>query len=142
MTDTPLQATITLRGVLLTPTEETLVLRRASDGDWELPGGRLGPAERPVEGVRREIVEETSLEPTIVEPVHTYAWRNDQDNGRFAVYFRCRCTRDQVSLSPEHTAYRWREFERACNLLSEAQGRAVERAVAGQPAQLDAVAPE
>ena len=41
MTHNPLRATVTQRGVIITPNECVLVVQRASDGGWELPGSRL-----------------------------------------------------------------------------------------------------
>lgn len=76
MTQTPLRATVTQRGVVVTPDEHVLIVKRASDGDWELPGGRLDRQENAIEGLTREIREETSLTPEIVAPVETVAWVN------------------------------------------------------------------
>ncbi|GAA0218738.1 NUDIX domain-containing protein [Halobaculum roseum] len=46
MTDEPLQATVTQRGVVFAPTDQVLIVRRATDGGWELPGGRVDRGER------------------------------------------------------------------------------------------------
>ena len=45
MTDVHLEATVSLRGVVSAPCGDVLVVQRASDGGWELPGGRLAPDE-------------------------------------------------------------------------------------------------
>ena len=81
MTERPLRATVSQRGVVFAPDDEVLLVRRESDGGWELPGGRLGR-----EGVRREVVEETGLDPDLGQPVHVTSWINDAAEGRFAVY--------------------------------------------------------
>ena len=128
MTDAPLRATISLRGVVLGPDGELLLVRRASDDGWELPGGRLEPHEDAVPGLTREIDEETSLDVGIDEPIHTVAWRNDADRGRFAVYYRCTTNSKQVSLSEEHTDHEWVTTTDATARLSDPQARAVERA--------------
>ncbi|WP_224270131.1 NUDIX hydrolase [Haloprofundus salinisoli] len=125
MTEEPLRATVSLRGVLFGPEGEVLVVRRASDGGWELPGGRLGAGEPVVEGLHREIEEETSIEPDVEEPVHTHAWLNDAGLGRFAVYYYCTVEGKSVSLSPEHTDYDWIVVETATERLSETQSEAV-----------------
>ncbi|WP_154018079.1 NUDIX domain-containing protein, partial [Halorubrum sp. AJ67] len=71
MTDTPLRATVTQRGVVVTPDEHVLVVQRASDGGWELPGGRVDRREDATAGLVRELREETSLDPEVVAPVDT-----------------------------------------------------------------------
>jgi 8-oxo-dGTP pyrophosphatase MutT (NUDIX family) len=130
MTERPLRATVSQRGVVFAPNDEVLVVRRRSDGGWELPGGRLGRDEDARRGVLREIVEETGLEPDLGQPVHTNSWLNDDDDGRFAVYYHCRTTERSVSLSREHTDFAWRAPATAHDRLSETQGRAVANAVA------------
>ena len=130
MTDTPLRATVTQRGVVVTPDEHVLVVQRASDGGWELPGGRLDHREDAVKGLMRELREETSLTPEIVAPVDTIAWVNDDGNGRFGVYYYCRGARQTVSLSAEHDAAEWESVQAATSRLSDPQTAAVEAAVA------------
>jgi 8-oxo-dGTP pyrophosphatase MutT (NUDIX family) len=128
VTEEPLQATVSQRGVLFGPEGEVLVVRRTSDGGWELPGGRLGAGEGTVESVRREVEEETGLVPDVAEPVHTHAWRNSDGQGRFAVYYACRVDRRGVSLSPEHADSEWLAPSGAADRLSGPQGEAVDRA--------------
>ena len=132
MTARPLRATVSLRGVLFAPDGDVLVVRRASDGDWELPGGRLGTEESATGGVRREIVEETSLDVEVGWPVHAIAWRNDEGLGRFGVYYRCSAPYRDVSLSDEHTEYDWVSPATARDRLSDSQERAVARAAEGK----------
>lgn len=129
MTERPLRATVSLRGVLFGPQDDVLVVKRTSDGGWELPGGRLGAQEDAPEGVYREIKEETGLEVDIRRPVHAVSWRNDDDNGRFGVYYRCLAPADEVSLSHEHSDYDWMSPRNAAKRLSDAQGKAVRRAL-------------
>ena len=128
MTDEPLRATISLRGVVVRPDGRVLVVRRASDGGWELPGGRIGRREGAGDGVCREIAEETGLDVSVDRPVHSLSWRNEDDRGRFAVYYRCRTRDADVSVSPEHTDFEWVRPTVAADRLSEPQGTAVERA--------------
>ncbi|KPN29304.1 nucleoside triphosphate pyrophosphohydrolase [Halolamina pelagica] len=107
--------------------DELLLVRRASDSGWELPGGRLEPGENPVPGLRREIDEETGLDVAVDEPVHTVAWRNDAGRDRFGVYYCCSTTDREVSLSAEHTTAEWTRPGVARRRLSDPQARGVER---------------
>lgn len=128
MTEELLNATVSIRGVLLTGRGETLVVKRRSDGEWELPGGRLGPDEDVVPGLQRELLEETALEVAVEDTVHANTWRNDDDAGRMAVYYRCQTTDRDVELSEEHDAFRWVPYSRAMSLLPDAQATAVRNA--------------
>ncbi|WP_123538489.1 NUDIX hydrolase [Halosimplex salinum] len=128
MTDDPIRATVSLRGVVFGADDTVLLMRRASDGGWELPGGRLDAHEDALAGLRRELAEETSLDPLVHEPVHTVSWRNDADRGRFAVYYLCESERRSVSLSDEHVAAEWVSVATARERLSGSQGTAVARA--------------
>ncbi|WP_144906519.1 NUDIX hydrolase [Halobellus captivus] len=151
MTDEHLEATISLRGVLFSPRGDVLVVRRATDDEWELPGGRLGPQEDAPAGVRREISEETGLDVDVGRPVHAASWRNDTDRGRFAVYYWCTVSeaepenrdellddgyergndersREPIALSHEHVDYEWLPPESAIERLSDVQTRAVSAA--------------
>jgi 8-oxo-dGTP pyrophosphatase MutT (NUDIX family) len=127
MTEELLQATVSVRGVVITPREETLVVQRSSDGEWELPGGRLAQEEDVVPGLKREMDEETTLDIEVEDVVHANAWRNGDDDGRFAVYYRCRTDDRDVRLSEEHVDYRWVPYAEAGRLLPEPQAAAVRR---------------
>lgn len=142
MTEDHLEATISLRGVLFSPDGEILLVKRASDDGWELPGGRLGTHEDARAGVHREIEEETGLDARIGRPVHATSWRNETDRGRFAVYYWCevpeRADSDpdvasdggisSITLSHEHTDYAWLAPEPATERLTDVQTRAVKEA--------------
>lgn len=128
MAEEHVQATISQRGVVFAA-DDVLVVRRADDGVWELPGGRLDHGEGAREGLERELVEETTLEPTVVEPVHTFVWQNDTGQERFAVCYYCRTSRRGVSLSKEHDDFTWVSPAMAQTYLDAQQVIAVSHAV-------------
>lgn len=123
-----LVATVSVRGVVRGDDGRVLTVRRASDGRWELPGGRLQAGEDVPAGLRRELAEETGLEPTVHRPVHVISWRNDVERDRLAVYYRCRASAEAVTTSEEHVESEWVTVERARERLSESQATAVARA--------------
>lgn len=127
MTEEPARVTVSLRGAVFVE-GDVLVVRRATDGGWELPGGRLGVGEDAVPGLRREAREETGLRVEVSHPVHTVAWRNDRGEDRFGVYYHATAGRRDVTLSHEHTAHEWAAPVQAVEMLSDPQGAAVELA--------------
>ena len=87
-----------------------LVLKRATGtapGAWYTPGGGLDPGETPAACARRELYEETGLEPSGplrlvgLVPMHVYG------ADTFVIAYACACESGEVRLSHEHSAYRW-----------------------------------
>jgi 8-oxo-dGTP pyrophosphatase MutT (NUDIX family) len=84
------------RSVLLTS-----FVRTRRDGWWGLPGGGLDPGEDPVDGVLREVVEETGQVVVDVEPVTVVSahWTGRAPHGRLEDFhavrlvYRARCPR-------------------------------------------------
>jgi 8-oxo-dGTP diphosphatase len=130
MTDEHLQATISQKAALFGPDGDVLLLRRASNDRWDVPGGRLGASEDVVSGLRREVREETGLDVTVDEPIYTDAWETDDGDGRYAVVFRCTADSRAVELSEEHADWQWIDPGRAVDdILSPSELRtAIDRA--------------
>lgn len=126
MTDELLHATVSVRGVIIDPRGRHLTVQRATDGQWELPGGRLAAEESVRRGLCREITEETGLSVEIHTPVATNTWINDDGEGRFAVHYKCYTSERTVDLSDEHVDWAWMLPERACQVLNEPQTAAVQ----------------
>jgi 8-oxo-dGTP pyrophosphatase MutT (NUDIX family) len=69
---------------------EVLLVRRADDGRWAMPGGWVDPGETPDQAVVREVLEETGLQVSAPRLVHTeqrrqsvhYTFRGRLDGGR------------------------------------------------------------
>jgi 8-oxo-dGTP diphosphatase len=86
---------------------EFLLLKRArAPLLWGPPGGRLNKQEHPMEGLRREVYEETGLKIDIYQPVTTWF-------GEFYSYpllsidYLCTTDRQDILLSAEHTEFKW-----------------------------------
>jgi len=50
---------------------EVLLVRRADDGRWAMPGGWVDPGETPEQAVVREVAEETGLQVSAPRLLHT-----------------------------------------------------------------------
>lgn len=127
MTEEFLKPTVSVRGVITGPNDNILVLQRATDAEWELPGGRLGPYESVCDGLHREVYEETTLVIEIEDILLANSWLNEQNNDRFAVYYACETAQTAVSLSKEHTDFQWAPLVEATSLLSKPQATAAHR---------------
>jgi 8-oxo-dGTP pyrophosphatase MutT (NUDIX family) len=136
---TPWRATVTQKAVLFADERPSdgpagsderavLVVRDASDGDWEFPGGRVDRGERPVESVDREVREETGLSPALDGPVFT-ATKGKGKRGKFFVYYRGRVEARGVTLSDEHDDYAWLAADAAAERLNKRRRRALSRAL-------------
>ena len=88
-----------------------LVIRRADDGRWSMPGGWMSPSEAPREAVAREVFEETGLvvEPVVLvdvfsRPAHS-GWG---PHGMVAIVFLCAVVGGEVRGSHESLEVAWR----------------------------------
>lgn len=104
-----------------------LALREASTyeegtntGRWHLPGGRLEPGESYIDGLHREVREETGLEITEIGlPVYVGEWRpviKGVPTQIVALFSICYVSSDKVQLSEEHDAYIWLDITKPINL--------------------------
>jgi ADP-ribose pyrophosphatase YjhB (NUDIX family) len=83
-----------------------LVVRRADDGCWGLPGGWLEPNETPAEAARRETREETGLEVRIDRLVDVFtrkARQGQAPQASVAILYLCDPVSGDLRLSHEST---------------------------------------
>jgi 8-oxo-dGTP diphosphatase len=128
MTENHLCATVSVRGVLRGPHGQILAMKRSSDHQWELPGGRLEPDKPPVSGLERELAEETGLDVRVESILCADSWVNDQTQDRFAVYYACQTSTKAVTLSHEHVDFQWISPTEAETILSEKHMAAIRAA--------------
>jgi 8-oxo-dGTP diphosphatase len=75
------------------------------NGWLDLPGGRIDEGETDlIAALKSEVTEETTLEIEVGEPFATSLARN---TAVYLVVYRCRYVSGEVTLSEEHSAYRW-----------------------------------
>jgi ADP-ribose pyrophosphatase YjhB (NUDIX family) len=87
--------------------ETFLLLKRANEPFiWGPPGGRLHIDEDPICGLQREVKEETGLQIIVFQPITTWF---GLFNGvsLLSVDYLCSTNKNIVSLSHEHSDYRW-----------------------------------
>lgn len=92
-----------------------IVRRRDTDvhkpGIWEIPGGRLAPAEDPFEGLKREVREETGLDVTILNPLRVHHFTRDDGQKITMLTFLCKPATADAIISEEHTQHEWIEID-------------------------------
>jgi mutator protein MutT len=94
-------------------TGKFLLMKRSEDKDyhpgvWEFPGGEIED-ETPEEAARRELKEETGLEPDLFKKVEPYTWKSDHSKMKTHA-FLFKTESEEVDLSREHVEYRWVEL--------------------------------
>jgi 8-oxo-dGTP diphosphatase len=83
---------------------EILILKK--DGKWMLPGGRLEEGEGWLDGLKREIKEETGIEKFLVLDVLGVDI-SDSKNTYIVIFYGKIDDKPNIVLSPEHEDYAW-----------------------------------
>lgn len=108
---------------------EYAVFRRADQGFWQPVAGGGEDDETPVQAARRETMEETGLDLgeafiklQTVAPVRVTHFSESWRWGEFVYVipqycFAVRMRQGEITLSPEHTDYRWLGYTEADELL-------------------------
>jgi len=84
-----------------------LILKDAHYGTWDLPGGHLQRGETLLEGLSREVREETGLTP------HVFHLSNRQQGAGDVYETTVAGHKPHVTLSSEHSEYRWVDQSKA-----------------------------
>jgi len=96
---------------IFNPLGEILILRENAHSrkyNWDLPGGTLADEEPPVEGLYREVFEETSLTIRLLTPSCFLKWdRHESGYPILVAFYLSEPSSQEVRLSNEHVAYQW-----------------------------------
>lgn len=98
------------RGKVLLVCESSGYQDGTQEGKWDVPGGRIKSDEPLLEGLVREIKEESGLEVTPGKVLGAYDGFPEIRNEVchiIRVYFLCEATSDEVVLSSDHDKYDW-----------------------------------
>jgi ADP-ribose pyrophosphatase YjhB (NUDIX family) len=110
----PLRATVYARptplavgdGAVIDQAGRLLMVRRADNGKWALPGGALAVGETPAEGVVREVLEETGVHCNPVALVGVFDSRLCGTESRHHLYhfvFLCEPSDEAVVIPSSHS---------------------------------------
>jgi len=94
--------------------------KQVSGDIWEYPVGRTKQFETLVDGLKREVAEETGLTSIEIErPFSTFEFMRGEraaENEVRAIVFAATTDQDDVQLSDEHDAYKWVTIDEAITM--------------------------
>jgi 8-oxo-dGTP diphosphatase len=96
-----------------------LIIKRSNytvqkPGMWEIPGGRLEKKdEDPIEGLKREVKEETNLDIEIIKPLNIQYFTRADNQKIMLTIFLCTPITKSIKLSKEHTDFEWIDIKKA-----------------------------
>lgn len=110
---------IATKAVIVNDKGQILILREADTyeegtniGKYHMPGGRLNPGEAFLDGLAREVDEETGLKIEVGKPIFIGEWWpviKGVKNQIVEIFFVCKLSAGHVRLSQEHDDYKWIE---------------------------------
>lgn len=105
-----------------------LLVRARHRRRWQLPGGGLKRRESPLDAARREVAEETGIDPRIVGFTGSYV----RSDGSRAVVFAAFAPADWEPAGPRHEIreQRWVQRDEAMRLVSRRTRRRISDALA------------
>ena len=95
--------------------ERTLLIRRGSaplEGEWSIPGGMLELGETILEGVRRELLEETAIEVRVLDLIEVFERVTRDEAGKLKYHFvildyLCEAVRGEAQAGSDVTDVAW-----------------------------------
>ena len=103
---------VSQKAIILSNEGKLLAIRRSETAlvrplHWDLPGGDLDYGEDPIQGIIREVKEETGLAVENPEPFDVEAHINPGDEFWVTIAYKSRCVSENVVLSYEHDEFKW-----------------------------------
>ena len=118
---------VSVKGIVVDENHNMLVLKREErdvhlPGAWEPPGGRLEIGEDPFLGMKREVKEETGLDIGVGEPLTVRHFTRQDGQVVTMLTFICKPDGKEISLSGEHTDFKWIDLKEKDEKLVEYLG--------------------
>lgn len=117
--------------------ERTLLIRRGSaplEGEWSIPGGMLELGETILEGVRRELLEETAIEVRVLDLIEVFERVTRDEAGKLKYHFvildyLCEAVGGEAQAGSDVTDVAWaRESELTEYSLTPTATRVIQKA--------------
>jgi ADP-ribose pyrophosphatase YjhB (NUDIX family) len=97
--------------VVVTSGNLLLIGKRKDSGKWAIPGGRMEDDEMPEDVAKREMKEESGIEPPYLQFLRTYKLHNDEDKLITVHVYRTNLTEPvvtDVSGDPDKEFQKWK----------------------------------
>ena len=116
--------------------ERTLLIRRVSaplEGEWSIPGGMLELGETILEGVQRELLEETAIEVRVLDLIELFERVTGDGAGKTKYHFvildyLCEAVRGEAQAGSDVTDVAWaRESELSEYSLTPTATRVIQK---------------
>jgi ADP-ribose pyrophosphatase YjhB (NUDIX family) len=107
---------VSVAAVVVDDRQRVLLIQRADNGEWQIPGGVLERGEDIRAGLRREVLEETGL---TVHPLRLTGVYQHVPAGIVALVFRAFAEQGDPQPGDEAAAVRWMEFDEVRRLMTE-----------------------
>jgi len=99
--------------------ERALLIRRGSaplEGEWSIPGGMLEIGETILEGVQRELLEETAIEVKVLDLIEVFERLTRDEAGKLKYHFvildyLCEAVRGEARAGSDVTDVAWARAE-------------------------------
>ena len=120
---------VSVAGVVCRENNEVLLIKRRDNGQWQIPGGILESQEFILDGLRREILEETGIQ---VEPIRLTGVYKNLTLQAIALVFLCREPKGKLrSVTNETTQIGWYNCNKALEMCISTFSIRIEDALAG-----------
>lgn len=112
--------------VLVKKDDAYLVIKRSDQdtddpGFWDMPGGGINFGEQPIDAILREVKEETGIDVMVKGVIDLYA-KNYHDKWSIESTYEAEYLSGEVTLSNEHSDYKWISGEELNKLESKSLG--------------------
>jgi ADP-ribose pyrophosphatase YjhB (NUDIX family) len=108
---------VSVAAVVVDDLGRVLVTRRRDNGRWEAPGGVLEVEESILDGVKREVLEETGA---VIEPECLTGVYKNMVRGVVALVFRARMTGGSITTTDETSQVEWWQPEQVADRMDPA----------------------
>lgn len=92
--------------------DKILILKRSSEEEvytelWDIPGGKMEFGEKPLEAIKREVLEEANIEIEVGEPFAIWSFMARDDLQVVGITIIAKYISGEIKLSNEHTEFEW-----------------------------------
>lgn len=95
------------QNIILKNKDDKVLILKHNTGNWLLPGGKINKGENSLEGLKREIKEETGVNEFKIEKIIDMDTWEDDGQGYCVITFLGFMSLDKIILSEEHIDFAW-----------------------------------